>query len=80
MGGRFVQGTALAELGLGDPGDAPAHAPPVGNRRLIGETGSKPVEERDGLGVGTVADAGPGVALPGVRRTGWRGCAAGRRF
>jgi len=75
-----VQGTALAELGLGDPGDAPAHAPPVGNRRLIGETGSKPVEERDGWGGGTVADAGPSMALPGVRRMGWRRCATRRRF
>ena len=64
---------APAELRLGAPGEvararSAGHAPPVGappirNRRLVGETGSKPVgEERDGLGVATGADAGPGVA------------------
>jgi len=43
FGAGDVGWRTLAELGLGDPGDAPAHTPPVGNRRLIGETGWKPV-------------------------------------
>jgi len=44
---------------------SPAHAPPVGG-------------ERDGLGVGTLGDAAPGVALPRVRRTGQQGSSSGR--
>ncbi len=62
-------GRAGARQSRARAGRCTAGSKPASERRNRLEAGWM---ERDGLGVGTVADAGPGVALPGVRRTGQR--------